>query len=420
MSLLFDALFHPNADIGENLPSSLSWSYNPVDACSHVVLGRSRPGGSWHTMKPSTVTLSLSQWLELPLQSFDSWKSSKDNGKEQQPGAHSTSLGRLRASAGDIAEYYSSYISQLNLAENFQCGVTVCRVDELHRQTACRLTEVEIWKRCASIFNTEDIGICCFEEVNSSQEDEAEEYKWRVTSCDKEKQLVVKAKKLVLACGLGQPNRLGVDGEDLPFVIHGVTELQGRLQHISASGKPVVIVGAGISAADAILASLDSGIHVYHVFRQKATSDTLLFNKLPKAYQEYHQVWSLMTSRTKSQLYTPLEQHTVHSFSPDSHCCILNTKGVKTKLQVSSAIVLIGSHANLDFLPPHLRSSIGYHKDKPIDSKTNMVDVDLYSSQSENCKDLYALGPLVGDNFVRFVFGSALGSAQSILGLRPQ
>ena len=418
LSLLFDTLFHPNADIGDDLPSSLSWSYNPTAACSHIVLGKTRPGGSWHTMKPSTITLSLSQWLELPLQSFESWKSSKDNEKEQQPGT--TGLGRLRASAGNIAEYYSSYVSQLNLEENFRCGVTVCRVEDLQCQTACRLTEVEIWKRCGNIFNTEDIGICCFEEFNGSGQEEAEEYRWRITSCDKGKQLVVKSKKLVLACGLGQPNRLGVDGEDLPFVIHGVTELQGRLQHISASGKPVVVVGAGISAADAILASLDSGIRVYHVFRQKATSDRLLFNKLPKAYQEYHQVWSLMTSKIKSQLYTPLEQHTVHSFSPDSHCCILNAAGVKTKLQVSSAIVLIGSRANLDFLPPNLRSSIGFHKDKPIDSKTNMVDIDLYSSQSENCKDLYALGPLVGDNFVRFVFGSALGSAQSILRLQPQ
>lgn len=390
----------------------------PSRACSHVVLGKSRPGGSWHAMKPSTVTLSLSQWLELPLYSFDSWKKGRVIGKDAQMD-DSCTFDNLRASAGDVAEYYSSYVSQLNLEKNFECGVTVVKVEDLSTKTGCQFTEMELWKRCTNIDCLEDGGICCLEEYNPRAEKETDQkYKWKVTSCDKERKLVVKAKKLVLACGLGQPNRLGVNGENLPFVIHSVTELQGRLPHISAVGKSIVIVGAGISAADAILAALERNIHVIHVFRQKSTSETLLLNKLPKTYQEYHHMRSLMTGQIQSHLYTPLEQHIVEGFTQDCHCHVRGTNGHQSKLNISTAVVLIGSHADLDFLPPHLRASLGYQADKFIDSTTNMIDIDLFTSQSEKCSDLYALGPLVGDNFVRFVFGSALGSAQNILALK--
>ncbi len=47
VALLFDTLNHPEADIGLNLPSLLSWKSHPEHAIDHVVLGRGPPGGSW-------------------------------------------------------------------------------------------------------------------------------------------------------------------------------------------------------------------------------------------------------------------------------------------------------------------------------------------------------------------------------------
>ena len=47
VSLLFDALNHPGADLGLDMPTFLTWKYHPEHAIDHVVLGSGLPGGSW-------------------------------------------------------------------------------------------------------------------------------------------------------------------------------------------------------------------------------------------------------------------------------------------------------------------------------------------------------------------------------------
>jgi hypothetical protein len=47
VSILFDALSHPDADIGHELPSLLEWKIRTDLAVDHVVLGRGNPGGAW-------------------------------------------------------------------------------------------------------------------------------------------------------------------------------------------------------------------------------------------------------------------------------------------------------------------------------------------------------------------------------------
>ncbi|RME30494.1 MAG: FAD-binding protein, partial [Deltaproteobacteria bacterium] len=62
----------------------------------------------------------------------------------------------------------------------------------------------------------------------------------------------VKAKRVVLAIGrMGNPRRLGVEGEDLPWVSYRL------LNPAKVSGKRVVVFGGGNSAAEAALALLD-------------------------------------------------------------------------------------------------------------------------------------------------------------------
>jgi len=65
-------------------------------------------------------------------------------------------------------------------------------------------------------------------------------------------------RNLVLATGASDlPNILNVEGESLPFVLHSLHELE----HLIVSGKlnpnsdPILVVGAGLSAADAIIAA---------------------------------------------------------------------------------------------------------------------------------------------------------------------
>jgi len=45
VSLLFDTLNHPQADLGLELPSLLNWKFSKTNAVDHVIIGRGPPGG---------------------------------------------------------------------------------------------------------------------------------------------------------------------------------------------------------------------------------------------------------------------------------------------------------------------------------------------------------------------------------------
>jgi hypothetical protein len=51
---------------------------------------------------------------------------------------------------------------------------------------------------------------------------------------------------------------------------------------------------------------------------------------------------------------------------------------------------------------------------KPISCRNNPLDVDLFTLESTKQSGLYAMGPLVSDNFVRFAQGGALAITRDI------
>ena len=55
VAVLFDALSHPDADLGADNPSLLEWRFEPRHHVDHMVLGKSRPGGSWQVIPPPHV-----------------------------------------------------------------------------------------------------------------------------------------------------------------------------------------------------------------------------------------------------------------------------------------------------------------------------------------------------------------------------
>lgn len=99
---------------------------------------------------------------------------------------------------------------------------------------------------------------------------------------------------MVLATGTHDiPARLGVKGESLPFVYHSFWELEAAISRgeLDQASDPVLVVGAGLTAADAVLAAHHLNTPVCHVFRRTVTDPGLIFNQLPKLlYPEYHKV----------------------------------------------------------------------------------------------------------------------------------
>lgn len=89
-------------------------------------------------------------------------------------------------------------------------------------------------------------------------------------------------------------NRLGVKGEGLsmPWLKYELPHLETALLSLRPADrlklKPVMIVGAGLSAADAVTICRTSGIPVIHVFRSRTIG---LDKQLPEnVYPEYHEV----------------------------------------------------------------------------------------------------------------------------------
>lgn len=107
-------------------------------------------------------------------------------------------------------------------------------------------------------------------------------------------------KYLVLACGTyDSPNRLAVfkDGEDPDWLVHDLRGLENKLdQKLRESPEvdPVLVVGAGLSAADAVMAVRSRNVPVVHVFRGRSAEFT---RQLPEnMYPEYHKVSILCNS----------------------------------------------------------------------------------------------------------------------------
>jgi len=240
-------------------------------------------------------------------------------------------------------------------------------------------------------------------------------------------------KNVVLATGLDKPNALGVPGEQQPFVIHSLGDLDKAVENggLTSNSDPIMIIGAGLSAADAIISAQGYNIPVVHVFRRPVDDPQLIFNKLPvNLYPEYHNVHKMMaegsieSSRWLHGGQVEHEHPTYRAFSETDVDQISKERRVRlrgpnthTEIKVSYVLVLIGAAPRLEFL--ETSAQLGRVPGAPID-KNNPIDIDVYTHQSTNVQGLFAMGPLVGDNFVRFLQGGALAIASFVHKLRTQ
>lgn len=269
------------------------------------------------------------------------------------------------------------------------------------------------------------------------------------------------AENVVLATGASDsPIRLGVEGEDLPFVFHSISDLGLAINQkkLDMNSDPVLIIGAGLSAADAVLCTCSSKIRVLHVFRKRVDDPDLIFKQLPKTlYPEYHKVYNMMCSQTylnmapssapsrvqavsiassvcakmcpKPQLavgnmagnasvslfsdYTSFPEHCVVSLQSDMKCLLQGNNSLKA-FKISMVLVLIGTNPNLFFLKGQ-GQYLCQDPTKPISCKQNPIDIHPYTFECTKEPGLFAMGPLVGDNFVRFLKGGALAIASCLL-----
>lgn len=452
VAVLFDTLLHPNADFGYEFPPVLQWRRDNQHI-PHLVLGRATPGGAWHAMEGSMLTISLGLWMELPGVNYRDLT----NGKRRDVTSD-------RATPEEISSYYRNYVKLKGLQKNFDDNTYVTSVQKL-----CRGQEGEGLENRLSGQGEggvgdggnegfEGNGVECLNNGGGGALWEVRGY--QQVQNDTHVPFSLFAENVVLATGASDsPVRLGAEGEDLPFVFHSISNLGLALSQrkLDMNSDPVLIVGAGLSAADAILCACNSSIQVLHVFRKSVDDSDLIFKQLPKTlYPEYHTVYNMMCSQTytnvvpsasnrpqavsiasavcakmcpKPQLaagnmagnasvglfpdYTSFPQHCLVSFQSDMKCLLQGNNSLKA-FKISMALVLIGTNPNLFFLKDQ-GQYLGQDPTKPISCTQNPIDIHPYTFECTKEPGLFAMGPLVGDNFVRFLKGGALGIASCLL-----
>jgi len=475
VALLLDALQKPEADLGLEKPSLLEWRSVPEGRVDHVVLGRGRPGGVWQSLGKDMLTVSLGGWMELPsLPMSDILKGRADvatvsqyytdyvelMGLDGQFRNHTVVTGVKQVhykstrnspeldtqcevfsfdndlDIDDLSSACSSMTRRRSLSstsfESSFLGTSSSPSSACHENSDCDNCDhlsvsLSNWD---PIINPSLFGSFIQSGQSSyrnnsrcplygSQSGTLDDISFEVTGYQQEhhdleaKPFRYITKNVVLATGAADmPNKLSVVGEDLPFVLHKLSQLNkliktGELGHHS---DPVLVVGAGLSAADAIIAAQNHHIDIAHVFRRNVRDPSLIFNRLPsKLYPEYHAIHKMMEAGQAG--YTPLQQAEIRQIKADKTVTV-RRDSQDIDIRVSYVLVLIGSLANLSFLG-EIGDNLGVIPGLEI-CRSNPVDVDVFSHQCTAMPGLFAMGPLIGDNFVRFIQGGALAITNHI------
>jgi hypothetical protein len=580
VALLYDKLQHPDGDLGLDSPSCINWNYDPLKEIDHIVIGKAPgPGGAWNDLDGSQLTISPSRWMELPDMSFASWQRQKkiladmnaglvfsslsDNFSEDNSLLNANTIRKpnnqnyyrqlsseeSRPSMHDVRNYYIDYVKQKNLDKYLLNNATVTSV----RRVCC--TKL-ICQQQQQKYNCNEDDTNCLPPSPSSSPNGTQNL-WEVVGLidkrDRKKasslthkgdlmEFRFLCKHLVLANGATDlHNELHVKGENNRFILRSIRELEDKIKEDSARLRkdPLLIIGSGLSAADAVLMAQKHRIKIIHVIRRSVTDPNLVFGKLPKTiYPEYQRVYEQMNNnrytnlnkqsassektststtinknseeleslkRSNSQAkdnnkattnidYVLYDEYQIKSFTSKRTCILSKIKckpsgaaglierskssssltGSNTnepnnltvnntsrhlhlqkqlhqhhqrqldeceeenelkdnshsstaanspviisnddeiELKISYACILIGFSPDLDFLPNYIVNELAVAPIKLLNTKDNPISVNEFTHESRKFKNLFAMGPLIGDNFVRFGTGGALAITSAV------
>lgn len=401
VALLADVLLRPGADghgptggscVETRRRAAADWPLRVA------LYGRQPGGGSWGRMPEHTPTLSPAQWLELP--GLDLQEALRAEGGQSAELTNHPGWLRSRVARRFVAAYYRHYEGKLIASED--------RVDR-------RYPEVVV-ERVARL--PEGGYHLLITDANPP-----------VGGAPSREEKLADA--VVLAVGTyDSPRRLGVPGEDR--AVHRAP----RWTTASTGASATLVVGAGLSAADAIVAALGTGRKVYHVFRgdPRHTKIAAKFGSPSPMYREYYDLVRLMLGDADSAQYTPFAASKLAMIrpnldDPESHDCVIESEHEGSSksevLKVADVVVLVGASASLSFAD----DGTGATSDEPLEFESLMsasagrgktthpvyADVDPTTMEVRGRPGSFAVGPLRGDNFIRFLAGDAWAVASTLL-----
>ncbi|KAE9553525.1 hypothetical protein FO519_003274 [Halicephalobus sp. NKZ332] len=325
----------------------LQFQYNQTTDIPHLVFGETDIGGSWTEYDEEMITVSLANWLDLPGFTIEEWL-------KGQPLV-------ARLPAGVVREYLKAYAEKMNLLSKMKSRTKITEITKLH----------------------DGFSKDVFYQV-SGEDSEGQSF-------------TVRCKKVVLACGQSHQRHLEVEGEYLePNVVYDVTHLK-RVLHMEEGlqrGK-ILIVGDGISAADAINFCLKNQLPVLHVMKRSELQlkQTMLSKLSPSIYPEYAKAYKLMTGKRENVLYERVTSASVIKLSKRVATIRVMDKEIHESFQV--LVACIGRRSELSMFPEKIEFNADYRCDSD--------------------PQIFAVGSLAGDHFIRYLVGGCLQVASSLL-----
>uniref|UniRef100_A0A158PEB5 Oxidative stress-induced growth inhibitor 2 n=1 Tax=Angiostrongylus costaricensis TaxID=334426 RepID=A0A158PEB5_ANGCS len=157
----------------------------------------------------------------------------------------------------------------------------------------------------------------------------------------------------------------------------------------------VVVVGDGISSADAVRVCLEHEVPVLHLMRrtERQIQNSVLSRLSPLHYLEYHSIFRLMIGRDSHPLYVKRHASSIISVDENSVLTISTSKGYQYE-KCSLLVICIGRVSGFDGILVGKYTFTGYH--------------------SEEDPTLMRVGSFAGDNFVRYIVGGCLDVARSL------
>ncbi|MBI4319736.1 MAG: FAD-dependent oxidoreductase [Chloroflexi bacterium] len=165
---------------------------------------------------------------------------------------------------------------------------------------------------------------------------------------------------VLIAAGAHKPEKLGIPGEALDGVIHGVTFMR-RVNiepDFSLQGKRVVVIGGGHTAIDCVRSAVRIGASkVYMLYRRTAAEMTITAEEIEEAEEEGVEI---------QYLVAPVRVHTVDGRTVSSLECLRNElgepdaggrrrpvpiRGSEFTLQIDTLIPAVSQAPDTSFLP---------------------------------------------------------------------
>lgn len=356
LSVLYDMLVRPGADMGSESPGCLQWEMHREREVDHMVIGETKIGGSWNEYDPAMLTVSFSDWMDMPGLTMEQWLCGRPMVK------------RLPSVA--IATYLKKYVEKLRLRKKFHQHFVVSsirKIGDVWLTEGKRSTDGRLFR--------------------------------------------IRSKQVVVACGKTSPRKLELPNEELcsSNIVYDVRTLKERLDSTkktvideecydtpsTSTSAPVIVVGDGVSSVDCVRHCLERDIPVVHVIRRtlRELRNVMLSRLSPAHYSEYTNIYRMMIGRHAHKNYQRLLDSNISSISK-IHVEITTGSREIIEMPYSTLAVCIGRESHFSAVFDHAHTFLDY--------------------RSQQDPTVFAVGAYAGDHFVRFLVGGCLRVAQHI------